>query len=77
MRSYFSSHVEMRPGARTDYPEKARERESTYLILLTCPRNNTAIFHIKIAFAAGRKMMVRGARQLPGEIHFDRFHTLN
>lgn len=59
MRSYFSSHVEMRPGARTDYPEKARERESTYLILLTCPRNNTAIFHIKIAFAAGRKMMVR------------------
>lgn len=55
---------------------KKQKRESTYLILLTCPRNNTAIFHIKIAFAAGRKMVVPG-RQLPGEIHFDRFHTLN
>lgn len=55
---------------------KKQKRESTYLILLTCPRNNTAIFHIKIAFAAGRKMVVR-ERQLPGEIHFDRFHTLN
>lgn len=50
----------MRPDARTDYPEKAEAGESTYLILLTCPRNNTAIFHIKIAFAAGRKMVVRG-----------------
>lgn len=50
----------MRPDARTDYPEKAEAGIDLPDTPHVPPRNNTAIFHIKIAFAAGRKMVVRG-----------------
>lgn len=67
----------MRPDARTDYLEKVEAGIDLYLILLTCPRNNTAIFHIKIAFAAGRKMVVRSGSSQAKFILTDFIHWID